>query len=283
MKLILHIGMGKTGTTSIQNALKSNTAALAEQKVHYLGMWFGMISPEFDEFQGANAFMRQTREIQESGSEKFVRYLENQAKTTGAETFILSNEAIFGNGENLEPFLNKLKDNVDVQFLTYMRDPHLWLPSAFTQWELNHKTHKGPLQPFPEQARKLIKVYGMFSFWAKSFPKNLIVRKHDTKINVVQDFAEFCGCQIAEANVRQLVRSEPTETLLRAAFNNRIPNEVLPNRFDASVFNPRRGITPLISFADLCFKYEEIPQIVSENQNIFEDIKNTLGEDFNFL
>lgn len=207
MKLILHIGMGKTGTTSIQNALKSNTAALAEQKVHYLGMWFGMISPEYDDFGGANQFIRQDRAVQEAGAETFLRHMETVAETTGADTFILSNEALFEKAADVEPFITALKGKVDVQLLAYMRDPHMWLPSAFTQWELHHKTHTGPIKPFPEQARKLIKMYTGFSVWANTFPDNLVVRKHDTKFDVVQDFAKSCGIALSELDARFLVHS----------------------------------------------------------------------------
>lgn len=283
MKLILHIGMGKTGTTSIQNALKSNTDSLAEQKVHYLGMWFGMISPEYDEFGGANLFIRQDRAVQEEGAETFFQHMKMVSETTGADTFILSNESLFGNAANVEPFITALKDKIEVQLLAYMRDPHVWLPSAYTQWELHHKTHKGPIQPFPQQARKLIQIYAAFSFWANTYPDEVVIRKHDTKIDVVQDFADSCGIVLSELDKRFLVRSEPTEVLLRAAFNTRLPNETLPHRFEAAVLNPRRGITALSGLADLCFKYDDVTAIVDEQRQVFEEIHQKLGPDFNFL
>jgi len=48
-KLIVHIGMGKTGTTSIQRALRISTKELDSKGVKYLGMWFEF---ERDSFVG---------------------------------------------------------------------------------------------------------------------------------------------------------------------------------------------------------------------------------------
>ena len=39
--LLFHIGMGKTGTSSIQYALDSSADRLAAKGVRYLGMWMG--------------------------------------------------------------------------------------------------------------------------------------------------------------------------------------------------------------------------------------------------
>ena len=39
MELILHIGMGKTGSTAIQLTLRNNIAKLQDAGADYLGMW----------------------------------------------------------------------------------------------------------------------------------------------------------------------------------------------------------------------------------------------------
>jgi hypothetical protein len=38
-RLIVHVGMGKTGTTSLQKALQESEEVLRAQKSAYLGMW----------------------------------------------------------------------------------------------------------------------------------------------------------------------------------------------------------------------------------------------------
>ncbi len=45
MRIVFHIGMGKTGTTSIQHALKESADALARQNAAFLSMSLDEINP----------------------------------------------------------------------------------------------------------------------------------------------------------------------------------------------------------------------------------------------
>jgi hypothetical protein len=283
MKLILHIGMGKTGTTSIQQALNNNANYLIDQKTQYIGMWFGMIKPQYDGFQGTNNLLKESNAEQAAAAHLFFKSLASQQSTFGTEKFILSNEAIFAQTEDFLVFLRTLNSLVDLELVAYMRDPHEWLPSAYTQWGLHHKTNKGPIQPFSEKARSLMKMYEGFHVLNEHFPNNSIIRRYDNTVDVVQDFAQICGIVLEEGTKRLQARNEPAEILLRAAFNNRLPNEVLPNHFEAVVLNPRRGVNVLSDFMEMCFNHDNITEIVNENEELFEKIRATLGPEFDFL
>ena len=60
MRLILHVGMGKTGTSSIQKVLEANQAGLKAQKAHYLGMWFDFVDPRYHGIQGVRDVFEQS-------------------------------------------------------------------------------------------------------------------------------------------------------------------------------------------------------------------------------
>lgn len=51
MKIVFHIGMGKTGTSSIQAALSQNAGELRKQGALYLGMWFDRLDPSYKGLQ----------------------------------------------------------------------------------------------------------------------------------------------------------------------------------------------------------------------------------------
>mgnify|MGYP003672371703 CR=1 FL=1 len=193
MKLILHIGMGKTGTSSIQSALRTNTAALAEQKVHYLGMWFDMIDPAYHGHSGLLDFLALDEAEMQSTAISFFNLMSEKAEANGADTFILSNEGIFGHVHRIKPFLEELRNHVDLSLVAYIRNPYKWLPSAFTQWGLFHKEQKGPLQTFRVRAATLIGQYAAAPVWIETYGDSLTVRLHDTSIDVVEDFCATCG------------------------------------------------------------------------------------------
>ncbi|MEE4348508.1 MAG: sulfotransferase, partial [Paracoccaceae bacterium] len=178
MKLILHIGMGKTGTSSIQNALRTSSVELAEQNVQYLGMWFDAIDPRFNGSLGTREFFALDEEAMQSAATLFLENLNRINAERGIETFVLSNEAIFGAVHRIKPFILALCEQIDVKIVIYIRDPHSWLPSAYTQWSLYHKSVKGPLRSFSEHAPELLSMYQNIEHWLNDFSDHIIARPH---------------------------------------------------------------------------------------------------------
>lgn len=282
MKIIFHIGMGKTGTSSIQQALQQNTDRLAAQKVAYLGMWFTAVHPSFQGFAGQRKFFQSTDEAILGYARRLAEVLRARATEDGTEVFIHSNEDLFGQIEKFAPFITELRaQGVEVELLAYIRDPRAWLPSAFTQWGIRHKYAPGPIQPFGERARTLIRQYDAIRTWHAHFPDLLTLRQHETGTDVVQDFAQAAGLVLETDNSRYLERGEEAEILLRALFNNHIEEEALPDRFNRVVLNTDRG--PAVStseMAERCFSMEGANDIVAENAGIFGFIRDTFGVDY---
>ena len=282
MQVIFHIGMGKTGTTSIQHSLAHNTHALAAQNTQYLGMWFDAIDAKFEGLVGFGRFVTQTPEDLERCATAFHASLDQINKTDGIKTFVLSNESLFHNGARLAPFFHALQAlGVELRFLAYLRDPRTWLPSAHTQWALRHKTNKGKVQSFGQSARRLIAFYEGITDWLEHFGAATQVREAGVGNDVVSDFANATGLALEPLEKRALERPEAGDTLLRAMFNNRVHEPTLPDRFNRIVRNGSTKTVPsLRDFTDLCFDHSETENVIAENAKIFEIIRDQTGLDF---
>ena len=147
---------------------------------------------------------------------------------TGAQTFILSNEGLFGEGGSaLKIFIDEIGRQSDLKIIAYMRPVREWLPSAFAQWGVRHKTYEGPIQPFRQRAPHLIKQYAGIRAWNENFKSALTVRKHTKSTDVVADFAETIGLDIS-SDKRRLERSEPADMVLQALVQQSVPAWRLP-------------------------------------------------------
>ena len=281
MKLVMHIGMGKTGTTSIQRALAANQRALADQRAAYLGMWFDMLDPSFTGLMGQRRFVAGDAEQMRRHADNLLAILARRAEEEGIDTFVYSNEAMFPAVRAVTPFVAALQERLDLQLVAYLRDPHGWLPSAYTQWGIRHKGHAGPVQPFAERARTLVEAYEDIRPWVEGFPDALTVRRFDRGTDVVADFAEVAGLSLPPPDRRHLERDEPVETMLRAEFNSLYPGEVLPDRFNRVVINTDRRRVPTVEqIADLCLRHDGLEEVVDEKRDLFEFVRETLGLDF---
>ncbi|MEO0752913.1 MAG: hypothetical protein AAFY25_14055 [Pseudomonadota bacterium] len=282
MRVIFHIGMGKTGTTSIQHALAHSTETLAAQNAHSLGMWFDAADPKFAGLAGFGQFITQSPEDKVISAKGFHAHLAQVNTDTGAETFILSNESLFHNGARMEPFLRALQDlDVHLEFLAYLRDPRAWLPSAHTQWALRHKTNKGKVEPFAKSARRLIKFYEGITFWLDHFADVTQVREATVDQDVVGDFSIATGVALDAPEARVLERPEPADTLLRAMFNTRVHQPTLPDRFNRMVRNTsEKPVAAMRDFADICFDFAGADDVIAENAGIFDYIREHTGLDF---
>lgn len=280
MEIIFHIGMGKTGTSSIQKALADNAAKLRAQNVEYLGMWFSMIDESMSGYFGQRQFYTASPSEMEGFAQTLLDKLAQVEKDTGVSRFLLSNEALFGRLKPIAPFLSALHAQVDLRLIAYARDPRDWLPSAYQQWAIYHKATSGPILPYHERARELIGQYGGFITWKEKFGDILTVRAFQKSVNVVEDFADLLGVEMDIPEKRFLERSDMSESLLRAYYNSRHEIEQHPSEFDRSVKKLDFSGSPTIDgLVENSFTYEETDQIVSERASLFDNIKDAFGLD----
>ena len=281
MRLILHVGMGKTGTSSIQKALEANQAGLKAQKAHYLGMWFDFVDPRFHGIMGMRDVFDQTPEALEEFAGATVESLREIEARDEIDTFILSNEDLFGKIRKLDPFLSVLKRHLDLSIVIYVRDIHSWLPSAYAQWGIHHKVQKGPVKTFAEDAPRLVKTYRALALWQEKHGEHISFRKYDKSKDVVEDLAEAIGKRLEPAPARHLERGEPVELLLRAAFNTRFQGEVFPGKFNRAVVNTQAAPVPRLETAiENYLDYSTVDAVIAPDREVLERISAEIGIDF---
>lgn len=277
-ELILHIGMGKTGTTSIQTALRRNPENLTRQKAEYLGMWFTAIDPSFEGLSGQKLFFRSTPEEMTIHAERFGSFLMERAAHSGVETFILSNEILYLKAKRILPFVTRLQQILPVRLIAYVRDPADWLPSAYNQWMIYHKKNAGPIMEFSEGGRLLISNYRCICRWARTYPNQFTLRSFDKAVNILDDFSQTIGFNLDIHQERQQERPEISESILRAIYNNRLKGEALPHLFNEAIGPLNLSAAPSLEhLVATCFSYDATETILAEQAALFEDINALCG------
>lgn len=285
IKLIFHIGMGKTGTTSIQWAMENNQKALADQGVCYLGMWLDMIDPEFEGLAGTVKFLLDPPDLKAGYAQKFVQHVRELNATSGASTFILSNEGLFERPGGIIPFLRALStiSNINVKAYAYLRDPAGWLRSAYAQWGLKHKTVQGPIRPFSSMAPNLLKQYSCAVTYHEKIPDIINLRHFDEQPDVVAAFCSEVGLVLEGTTVRKLPRDETAELVLRREFNNLFQDAVLPGSFDNAAWgNTRRD--GVASIDDIVLSFDDnstISAAIADNFSTFAYLNENLNLNLN--
>ena len=170
LKATFHIGMGKTGTSSIQAALSECSEVLLDGKSQYLGMWPTFINENFAGPKGLSRFIRASSDEKTQFALGFLKKCKDENSQSGVDHFIFSNESLFTNGQRLAPFFDTLISKMDVNFVAYIRSPESWLPSAYTQWGLRHKKHSGKIRSFQDVCGDdIINDYGCIKFWHETY------------------------------------------------------------------------------------------------------------------
>lgn len=280
MKLVVHIGMGKTGTSSIQKRLGESGDVLRKQSACYLGMWFDMVDPKF---RGLNNqlqfFALDPAEIRAAG-DRLHRHMKALSGAEGIETFIQSNESFSGKATVLKPLLDRLIDlGVTVKIIAYVRNPMEWLPSAYVQWGVRHKMSPGRIRPYPVKARQLLNWYNGLLDWHDQFGPLLELRSYDDAPDVVMDFAAAAGVVLPPSDERVLERGESAEIILRALFNDQFKTPVMPERFNRAVLSGLDKVPRLSDVISDCLDYSETARIVEENTALFDRLEEICGFD----
>ena len=123
-RFIVHVGMGKTGSSSIQQVLDDNQSNLEQQSVRYIGAWLEDIDQKFKGFEGDEVFRSMPVSERVAAADTFYGLLERWASETGTRTFVLCNESWSSYPYHVAPFLERLADlGVQLDVLCYVRRP----------------------------------------------------------------------------------------------------------------------------------------------------------------
>lgn len=238
-ELIVHIGTGKTGSTSIQDSLIANQNWLQGNSVAYFGLRFEKTPDKYftwqqkDSLHSLNDLESDERLLAQQ--EMLYVLMESIKKVSrqGIKRAIWSNESIFDTSDFVIPILEKLVENgIKLNIIVYIRRHDAWLRSAYIQWGIKHKTYLGDLQSFKEWSQNHLPHFASkLAVWLEQKKwSNVSVRNFDCCGDVVKDFFEYCG--IYDHNL-QIIKSNttPTDVCLAAwaAYNGQFYKEVLPH------------------------------------------------------
>lgn len=289
-RIVVHVGAGKTGSTSIQAALQANEQALSAQGMTYWGLM--LEQNEATDFVWQNrshahdpfAGMRQgliTAELQECLTKGIAA-----ARAIGYHTAIWSNEAFFDHDELINPALNALADNgIDVRIVAFVRRYDTWLRSAYIQWGIKHKTYDGPIKTFEEYRRgRPVGFAHALRPYAEKFPDRLHLLNFDATNDVVARFFAFLGVAWEARSADRLNETANQEELfVRAIYNNRREAATLPHAFDREFTNGSIdfGLQPQEWFAALFPTAEQLAALreqAREDQAFIDFLLQTNGE-----
>jgi hypothetical protein len=197
-RLILHAGIHRTGTTSIQQALFYNADSLLRA---------GILYPK--PMDGGDAINHQRLAwdiIEEKVTAQALLDWATLLAQTDAGTVILSAED-FCILKNLD-FLNCFKNHFDVEVAIYLRRQDIWVNSWYNQhvkWPFDEKLARGTPQQFLGHLQEFhwLKYFDLVDRWSKA------VGKDGLHIGVVEkgqiedpraDLCDFCGINIVLEN-----------------------------------------------------------------------------------
>jgi hypothetical protein len=201
MKLILHIGTGKTGTTSLQEFLAINSAPLAEYGVHYAAPpSLRMANPIADALHDGNEYL--VRDFFETHIDQTYR--------KNASTMIVSAENFYGMStlsalrkkhicndaldreHNLIARLRTIvPENISApQVVCYFRRPDRYAESLYNQHVKGSSLFSGDFDAFLKTIAPTLYYDHYIGLWASIFGKeNCVVGSYEvTRGNIIADF-----------------------------------------------------------------------------------------------
>lgn len=236
-RLIVHIGQGKTGSTSIQHALNSNLDALKSQGIHYLGhMLENGGTKQKQSWQHPGGVWQLLHQMpDETVTDQVAKVLGetlDHLSETGTKVAVWSNEALFQRRLGVAPALVKLRAaGRPISVVAYLRRHDSWAQSAYAQWGIKHKTNTGPVRSFRDWIiDNPVRFAEPLDYWNQQLGQDFQIVNFDKTDNVTEDFLSRIG---ATGIAAHRVYETPSTDVLSAwaVHNSRFPTETLPGSF----------------------------------------------------
>ncbi len=172
-RLILHAGMHKTGSSFLQNTLRSNREALLAAGVLYPEAGLHQDSP-----QAGYRHLGLRRSLDQEGPVSLaMSRLREEVAEHGCHTVIVSYEGFFTPETNTED-LRAALDDFDVTVLLFLRHPVDYIESKYREWvRLLH--YSGEIEAFLSWQWPCLDVLALAAEWEAAFGRDqMIVRPH---------------------------------------------------------------------------------------------------------
>lgn len=199
IKLFLHIGTGKTGSTSIQKYLRSARHNLEKNQYYYWGL-----NLEHAPTKARRTWQRpngitiiQKMPTKQAIDEITQAVSEALSNTPRDSSIIWSNESICEMSTLFHPAISSIleREEVSLSIICYVREFVDYIVSAYKQWGIKHKTNKGRIMSFDDWVtsnQKFLSYPSHVELYDKAFPSCLNLFNYDNIDDVVSHFLKIC-------------------------------------------------------------------------------------------
>lgn len=272
-ELIVHIGAGKTGSSSIQATLATQPEQLAEQKIRYLGLMCENAPSTTANYSWRKAagwtdFKSLDSPVAKSQMEKVLADAITALIGMGFHRAIWSNESLFSDGKFIVPILKTLYQlGTKIHVVVYIRRHDTWARSAYLQWGVKHKTYTGAVKSFKEWHKThAVNFSSGLRPWLNHEWINLSLRNFDTCGDIVLDFLNCCDIDASNINpFRENETPNPVALALWSIYNSQFEGPILPSELNATL--QRGGLlaqTPIgCDFTSLLPTSEDIENVLT--------------------
>tara|TARA_R110001583_G_scaffold195389_1_gene372645 strand:+ start:3112 stop:4134 length:1023 start_codon:yes stop_codon:yes gene_type:complete len=273
-KLIIHIGMGKTGSTSIQRTLNRGHNVLKNAGVHYLGLMLeNAPNSKFYPWQVDSGWATYLQTENGTANEQLASALMeiDQQLPADIHTLVWSNESLFDSPNRVRGAIEAVIDRFEIEIVGYIRRPDTWITSAYLQWGIKHKTYDGPLKPFRNWAKTMkyvvtpkIEIWEALSGSVKFF-------NFDAVEDISQHFIAGYLPQVVGEMVPLRANETPSSVAMAmfAYYNSLSEGQVLPNELEpllnlSGVLSKQQ---PVRAYNNLLPDEKDIGSYLEENQS----------------
>lgn len=235
-RLVIHAGLGKSGSSAIQKYCREQGAALRNSDASYLGMYLERGEATQHDFTSADDLARALTD-DPNIEDRLVSLITLRMQARPAiRTFIWSHIELAMHADLLSRVAARLAPVCSVEIILYFRHQASWLVSAYLQWGVKHKSTPGPIRTFgdwlPEAKSHGADYRHVIESWQQAVgPERLHIRSYDQTPDVVSDFLVTAGLPApdgtAEANWHYRT-PDPTIMTLYRLFQGQNDGTALP-------------------------------------------------------
>ena len=217
--LVIHVGLGKTGSSAIQKSFRVNSPRLRKEGVHYCDLWLTRPSVGKHGFSPPNELMTLLRADKDAAADRLMAIFNpDNPAFADAHTVVWSNEALAMQWVSMGNFIARVSDQCNVKIILYFRNQVDWLVSAYLQWAIKDKQTAGRIrtwQQFLKDTKRVTDYISVIENW-KTYSKTaqIIHRSYDSTDNIVHDFISVIGLKIELEGERDRIYETPGYTAL---------------------------------------------------------------------
>jgi hypothetical protein len=291
MKIFIHIGQPKTGTTSIQKFLKHNKLVLLEKGYYYQILDTGTINQSSADYSSHNHNAIMDKFWKEKDIEvlnSYFKHMLSDAKQEGTDSIIISSEVIWSRLylDNIKKFCDIFRGHT-IQIIVFIKRPDLYIESLWQQYffaeydSFNQYLQVMPIDDYYEKLKNWQNYSHKLTitpFEKRYFSNGL--EKHFLQLIGINQFENFSFNHITEDDgsgsnkglTPQAINLVMKNKNLIDKDKNRLRLHIFINRYLGSIFEKEHGET--YSF----LTYEQRLQILRKFQGMITNISNDFFE-----